>query len=82
MSLGRVGRALGVLDLVGECLRLAHQPIEAGLRVGARRVVGRLLQRALQRADLLAEQLLLVAQLVEGRLRLALRRRRPTRGRR
>ena len=37
-----------------------------------RGIVGRLLQCTLQRADLLAQQLLLVAELVEGGLRLTL----------
>ena len=69
---GLISRLLRSLDLLGQLLGLGHERVQLLLSRCAGGVVRCLLEGALQRADLLAQHLLLVAQLVEGRLRLAL----------
>ena len=68
-SIGGLGllirRGLGGLGALGKISGLGHQGIELGLGGCLRGIVRCLLQGTLERADLLADELLAIAQLIE-----------------
>jgi hypothetical protein len=68
-SIGGLGLLIrcgfGSLGALGKISGLGHQGIELGLGGCLRGIIGCLLQGALERADLLANELLAVAQLIE-----------------